>query len=67
MEIVGTVASRELSRIENHLCPVCWTRHEINTGELKKLEAELLEREEAELDFSDEEPTHPNVTEDKNK
>lgn len=64
MEIIGPVASREASRIGNHLCPVCWTRHEIDTGELKRLEAEVLKREESEAQFTDEETTNPNGKDD---
>lgn len=64
IEIIGTVASREASRIGNHLCPICWTGYEIDTGELKRLEAEVLKREEAEAQFADEEPTNPNSKDD---
>lgn len=41
--IVGAFASREWSREENHLCSVCWTRHEVDTGEMKLFERRELE------------------------
>jgi hypothetical protein len=57
--ITGAVATRDFSRHGNHLCPICWTASEIDTGELEKLEAEHHAREEAESHFEDEEPTDP--------
>ncbi len=58
MAITGAVAHRD-HRDGNHLCPVCWTPHELDTGEMKKLERDL-EREHPDQYFDEnEEPTNP--------
>jgi hypothetical protein len=71
--IMGPFASREWSREENHLCDRCWTRHEVDTGEMKRFDRIDLESEAARshemptarsyLDLDDEEEdTDPNVS-----
>lgn len=45
--IPGAYSSRESSRAENHLCPVCWTKHELDTGEMAKLERDVMREHEA--------------------
>jgi hypothetical protein len=56
IEIAGAYASRDLE-LDVDLCPICFTRRELDTGQMKKLKAEALERAEAEGYFDDEEAT----------
>lgn len=50
--IAGAIATRDHSREGNHLCPICWTTHELDTGEMQKLEAES-ERDHPEMYFDE--------------
>lgn len=57
--IPGAFASRDPSLL-GQLCRVCFTRHEIDTGEMAKIELEQLEADRSSLfDDADDEPTDP--------
>ena len=60
--ITGGFHSRDIDLTDN-LCQKCFTSHEIETGKLKRLEKEVLERaaadEEPHDEFEDDEPTDP--------
>ncbi len=46
--------------LDDELCHECFSRHEIATGEMKKLEREILDDHEEDRGFdADEEPTDP--------
>lgn len=58
--IIGPVAMREYTRKGNHLCPICWTRHEMDTRELEKLEADAAAEDRGLYFDEKEDPTDPN-------
>ena len=62
--IYGATKSRDRGTgRENHTCPICWP-DEIDTAEMKKLERSVLDRNDADAYFDDDdEPTNPDFRE----
>jgi len=59
--VSGAFASRD-HQLDEHLCTVCFTPNERDTGEMLKLEAEALERASVEsFGEAEDEPTDPDV------
>lgn len=58
--VIGPHISREQRPEDNHLCKICFTRHEIDTGKMEKLKKELEQHAahvDAEREWDDDDPT----------
>lgn len=58
LPVGGAFAVRD-TKLDDDLCDVCFTRHERDTGQMKKVELDA-ERERANFHDPDDEPTDPN-------
>lgn len=56
-EPIGVIHFTRDHELDTNLCPKCFTPHERDTGEMKKLEKEVLERSDADAFTDPEEPT----------
>jgi hypothetical protein len=59
--ITGPVAIRETD-LELDLCPLCFSKHERDTGKMKRLRRRSIRESDAESWFDDEESTERDIT-----
>lgn len=59
--VTGPVLSRDSNKGDNHLCPICFSRDEIDTQKMRKLERALEIEESFLYHDEDEDPTDPDV------
>lgn len=59
LPIAGPTSSRDRKPEDNNLCPRCFTRLEIDTGKMKKIEREVAEYNDPDLFWDDEADTDP--------
>ncbi len=58
--ILGVVFSRERD-LELDLCPLCFSKHELDTGQMKRLRRSMIQDADAEAWFDDEESTEREI------
>lgn len=59
-ELIGSAFMSRDAKLDDNLCETCFTRHEIDTGKMKKLESDLQRDSDPALFHDpDDEPTDP--------
>jgi hypothetical protein len=60
-ELIGSAFMNRDAKLDDNLCGICFTRHEIDTAQTKKLESERQQRDNDPALFHDpdDEPTDP--------